>query len=91
MSMCTYAGIHSSKLEYPLRMSRAAHCLPRHQTWAGYTSNTTHTDVHNIYTHHYNITLWLLLFDLDVSGNQSQSTYVFAAIDWFVWHIQLVI
>ena len=28
MSMCTYAGIHSSKLDYPLRMSRAAHCLP---------------------------------------------------------------
>ena len=55
-------------------MSRAAHCLPRHQTWAGYT---TRTDVHNIHTHHYNIiiTLWLLLFDLDVSGNQSQSTY----------------
>ena len=43
-------------------MSQAAHCLPRHQTWAGYT---THTDVHNIYTHHYDITR---LFDIDVSG-----------------------
>ena len=40
------------KLESLLRMSRAAHCLPRHQTWAGYT---TRTDVHNIYTAlHYN-------------------------------------
>ena len=78
MSMCMYAGIHSSKLEYPLRMSQAAHCLPRHQTWAGYT---THTDVHNIYTHHYNITMWLLLFDLDVSGNQSQSTYFLELTD----------
>ena len=47
MSMCTYAGFHTSKLDYPLLMSQAAHCFPRHQTWAGYT---THTDVHNIYT-----------------------------------------
>ena len=73
-----YAVIHSSKLESPLRMSQAAHCLPRHQTWDGYT---THTDVHNIYTHHYNITMWLLLFDLDVSGNQSQSTYFLELTD----------
>ena len=58
MSMCMYAVVHSSKLDYPLLMSRVAHCLPRDQTWAGYTTRTV---VYSIYTQHYNITLWLLL------------------------------
>ena len=58
ISMCLYAVVYSSKLDYPLQMNQAAHCLPRHQTWAGYA---TSTDVHNIYTQHYNITLLLLL------------------------------
>ena len=58
MSMCMYAGVHSSYLDYPLQMNQAAYCLPRHQTWAGYASST---DVHNIYTQHYIITLLLLL------------------------------
>ena len=55
MSMCTYAAMQSSKLDYPLQMSQAAHCLPRHQTWAGYTGTTaTRTDVRNIlYAQHY--------------------------------------
>ena len=44
MSMCMYAGVHSSWLDYPLQMNQAA------QTWAGYASST---DVHNIYTQHY--------------------------------------
>ena len=80
MSMCTYAGIHSSKLIVPVANESGCPCLPRHQTWAGYT---TRTDVHNIYTQHYIITLWLLLFDLDVSGNQSQSVieHLFPGID----------
>ena len=78
MNMCTYAGIHSSKLEYPLQMSQATHCLPRHQTSAGYTSRI---DVRNIHTHHYNITMWFLLFDLDVSSNQLQSTYFLELTD----------
>ena len=75
MSICTYTGIHSSKLKYPLQMSRAAHCLPRHQTWAGYT---TRTDVHK---HLHTALPYMLLFDLDVSGNQSQSTYFLELTD----------
>ena len=43
-NVCMYAGFHSS-LDYPLQMNQAAHCLPRHQTWAGYA---TSTDLHNI-------------------------------------------
>ena len=40
----------------PVADESGCHCLPRHQTWAGYT---TRTDVHNIHTHHYNIIITL--------------------------------
>ena len=38
MSMCMYACRHPQY--YPLQMNQAAHCLPRHQTWAGYATST---------------------------------------------------
>ena len=42
----------------PIADESGAHYLPRHQTWACYASST---DVHNIYTQHYIITLMLFL------------------------------
>ena len=57
MSMCMYAGIHSSKLDYPLPMSRAATVCPGIKLELA----TPPALIMMYTTQHYNTTLWLLL------------------------------